>query len=74
MVPGVLILSRVIRAADNVFGRSVCAVPLAKFHSRLKPDADYTVRLERTDDAHATFSVLRADETIASGSLHLTAK
>jgi 3-hydroxyacyl-[acyl-carrier-protein] dehydratase len=59
VVPGVVLLDEVIRAAGGAR-----AVPSAKFHATLRPGEEFLIRIEQN-----RFSVRRGDTLIASGSL-----
>jgi 3-hydroxymyristoyl/3-hydroxydecanoyl-(acyl carrier protein) dehydratase len=71
IVPGVLILQRVLKAAANSFGAAVAEVTVAKFHARLKPDEQFNVVLERSAKDAVHFRVLRGDTLISGGILKL---
>lgn len=71
VVPGVVILTRVVNAAAKAFGAGVVDVTLAKFHVRLKPAEEFRIELERTGEDAVRFRVQRAETMIASGILRL---
>ena len=71
IVPGVLLLARVLEAAAHAFGVAVTGVPLAKFHARLKPAEKFEIALERSSDALVRFRVMRSETLIASGTFRL---
>jgi 3-hydroxymyristoyl/3-hydroxydecanoyl-(acyl carrier protein) dehydratase len=60
IVPGVVILEHVLRAA----GRSKASFPAVKFHAPLRPGEEFDVLIEGN-----RFRVRRADAVIASGTL-----
>ena len=72
IVPGVLLLARVLDAATHAFGSAVAGVPLAKFHARLKPEEEFEIALERSSDTVVRFRVVRSETLIASGTCHLS--
>jgi 3-hydroxymyristoyl/3-hydroxydecanoyl-(acyl carrier protein) dehydratase len=74
IVPGVLILQRVLRAAESSFGAPVTDVTVAKFHARLKPGENFRILLERTTPTGLNFRVLRGELLIAGGILTLSPK
>ncbi len=59
IVPGVVLLNEVLRAAPQAMN-----IPWAKFHAPLRPGEEFAIRI---DDRK--FSVHRGDTLIASGSL-----
>ncbi|HVC12745.1 MAG TPA: hypothetical protein VNE59_13965 [Burkholderiales bacterium] len=69
VVPGVLLVARVVRAAEGLAGAPLEAIPVAKFHAPLYPGVRFEIELERTSDATMAFRVLRDDALIASGKL-----
>jgi 3-hydroxyacyl-[acyl-carrier-protein] dehydratase len=71
IVPGVLILQRVIKAAERLFAGAVTAVTVAKFHARLKPDEKFRVAFEHSNADAVSFRVVRGEILIASGMLKL---
>lgn len=70
VVPGVLILDEVRRAALLMFGHEAktLRLPHAKFMSPIRPGEEATIELTRTG-ATITFSVLRGDVMVAKGAL-----
>ncbi len=74
IVPGVVILERVIEAAGRWLGRPVAVegLPQVKFVAPLRPGerADVTLRLEGSTLA---YSVMRDDVLVSRGSLRLRA-
>jgi 3-hydroxymyristoyl/3-hydroxydecanoyl-(acyl carrier protein) dehydratase len=58
IVPGVVILEHVLRAA----GRSKASFPSVKFHAPLRPGEEFVVAIDGT-----RFQVQRGDALIASG-------
>jgi 3-hydroxyacyl-[acyl-carrier-protein] dehydratase len=71
IVPGVLILQRVLKAAASSFGAAVSDVTVAKFHARLKPDEQFSIVLERSANGTIHFRVLRGETLISGGILKL---
>jgi 3-hydroxymyristoyl/3-hydroxydecanoyl-(acyl carrier protein) dehydratase len=71
MVPGVLLLARVARAATAAFGASVGGVPAVKFLAPLRPGERFEVELEPPAHAAVRFRVVRDGALIASGTLRL---
>lgn len=69
IVPGVLVLARVSRAAEVALGARVSAVREAKFHAPLRPGQDFDIELERADADEIKFRVLRGETRIAAGIL-----
>ncbi|HEX5476990.1 MAG TPA: hypothetical protein VFX09_03970 [Burkholderiales bacterium] len=69
VVPGVLLLARVARAAAKLADAPLAAVPVVRFHAPLRPGERFEVELERSAGALIEFRVLRGDTKIASGSL-----
>ena len=72
IVPGVLLLVRVLKAASAAWSACAGTVTVAKFHARLRPDETFTIQLEG-EEADARFRVVRGETLIASGILKLTA-
>jgi 3-hydroxymyristoyl/3-hydroxydecanoyl-(acyl carrier protein) dehydratase len=72
IVPGVLLLGRVLRAAGAMPRAPVNAIPTARFHAVLRPGEAFDIELERAG-ATVKFRVLRAETLIASGALGLSA-
>jgi 3-hydroxyacyl-[acyl-carrier-protein] dehydratase len=71
IVPGVLILARVINAAVMVFGAPVNAIPVVKFQARLMPNERFTIVLEPGSEDAVKFQVKRGDAVISAGILQL---
>ncbi len=69
VVPGVLLVARVVRAAAEMAGTPLEAIPAAKFHAPLYPGERFEIELERNADATIAFRVSRGDTLIASGKL-----
>jgi 3-hydroxymyristoyl/3-hydroxydecanoyl-(acyl carrier protein) dehydratase len=72
VVPGVVVLDHVLRAAEQWQSRSLSARALkqVKFHSPLLPGERADVSLE-TDGAVLTFRVTRDEQPVAQGSFTL---
>ena len=74
LVPGVVILDRVIDATEEWLGRQlhVRAVPQAKFLAPLRPCETATIALElRSSATMVVFTVRRGPTVIATGTLRL---
>jgi 3-hydroxyacyl-[acyl-carrier-protein] dehydratase len=69
IVPGALIVARVLRAAAALGAGPLEAVPVVKFHAPLRPGERFEIELEREREATIAFRVLRADVVVASGKL-----
>lgn len=69
IVPGVLMLARVLRAAETALGARVSAVREAKFHAPLRPDEGFDIELERANAEEVRFRVVRGETRIAAGTL-----
>jgi 3-hydroxyacyl-[acyl-carrier-protein] dehydratase len=69
IVPGALLVARVVRAAAPLAGGPLCAVPVAKFHAPLRPGERFEIELEPEREATIAFRVLRGDVVLASGKL-----
>lgn len=69
VVPGALLLARVVNAVKAAFDRSVETIAVAKFHTPLKPAEQFEIELSRLDDDIIKFRVLRDETLIASGKL-----
>lgn len=71
VVPGVVILDEVIRAAERCLGRPlhVTGLPAAKFLSPLLPGVDAVIEFSRRG-ATWSFVVAAGETTIARGVLH----
>ncbi|HEY7872078.1 MAG TPA: hydroxymyristoyl-ACP dehydratase [Rudaea sp.] len=70
IVPGVVLLERVVAAARRAFGADVTGLPQVKFLRPLWPDEIAELRIERSG-ASAKFSIHRGQELIATGMLEL---
>jgi 3-hydroxyacyl-[acyl-carrier-protein] dehydratase len=71
IVPGVLILARVIKAAAMVYGAAVDAVRVAKFQAPLAPNERFTIVLEPGSEDAVKFQVVRGETLISGGILQL---
>ena len=71
IVPGVLILARVIKAAAMLYGAPVDAVRVAKFQARLAPNERFTIVLEPGSEDAVKFQVVRGEAVISGGILQL---
>lgn len=71
VVPGVLILTRVLSAAASVFGCDARTVSVAKFQAPLKPGESYAIHLDRGAERNVRFEVTRGADAIARGSITL---
>jgi 3-hydroxyacyl-[acyl-carrier-protein] dehydratase len=71
IVPGVLILARVMKAAALVFGAPVSAIPVVKFQARLMPQERFTIVLEPGSKDAVKFQVIRGEAVISGGILQL---
>ena len=71
VVPGVVLLSRVMHAAEQGFGPDlkIVAVPATKFSAVLRPGEKFDVSLEMAGDKLIRFVITRGETRIASGSL-----
>ena len=71
VVPGVVLLSEVIRALAQHLGRpvSVTGFPNVKFASPLLPEVEAQISFTVKDDRRAAFDVSVADRRIVSGSV-----
>lgn len=70
VVPGVVLLERVVAASRRAFGMEVTGLPQVKFLHPLRPDEIGELRIVRAG-ATARFSIYSAQELIASGMLEL---
>ncbi|HEY5810804.1 MAG TPA: hypothetical protein VIT67_22730 [Povalibacter sp.] len=70
VVPAVVLLDHVQQAAQRWLGRriSVCSLSQAKFLAPLLPEQDARIQL-RLQDKELRFTVLRAHDVIAQGSM-----
>lgn len=75
IVPGVVLLTEVWRAAQREFDGQLglIGVPVAKFHAPLLPDCEFSIELARSGAATIRFKVVRGSTLIASGSLACSA-
>ncbi len=73
IVPGVLLLSRVLRAIGATPGGRVTAISTARFHAVLRPGEPFDIELESAGGTTVKFRVLRLETLIASGALGLSA-
>ena len=71
LVPGVLILTRVLTAAASIFGCEARTVSVAKFQAPLKPGESYAIHLDRGTERNVRFEVTRGPDAIARGSIML---
>ncbi|HVS26597.1 MAG TPA: acyl-CoA synthetase [Burkholderiales bacterium] len=71
VVPGAVLLSRVMHAAEQGFGPGIkiVAVPATKFSAVLHPGEKFDVSLEMAGDSLIRFVITRGETRIASGSL-----
>jgi len=67
VVPGVLLLARIARAAAEIAEAPLETIAAAKFHAPLRPGESFVIDLERQADATVTFRVLRGETMIATG-------
>jgi 3-hydroxymyristoyl/3-hydroxydecanoyl-(acyl carrier protein) dehydratase len=70
IVPGVLLLARVLKVAAAAWNARAGTVKVAKFHARLMPDEDFAIELEG-EKSDARFRVVRGETLIATGVLKL---
>lgn len=74
IVPGVLLLSRVMAAIEKFFPQvDVVAARTVRFHKPLVPGERFSVHLRR-DDTSLRFEVIREGERMASGQFLLRAE
>lgn len=69
VVPGVVLLARVVSAVKAAYNCKVAAIAVAKFHTPLKPAERFEIELGRVDDGDIKFRVLRGETLIATGKL-----
>jgi 3-hydroxyacyl-[acyl-carrier-protein] dehydratase len=74
VVPGVLLLARVARAAAPLLGAPLAAIPVAKFHAPLRPGERFEIALDPAEDASIRFRVHCGETLIASGTLRRGAR
>lgn len=67
VVPGALLLDMVIRAAEVNGEWRVSEVVRMKFHSRLKPETEFSIRLRSIDDGQVEVSCRVGEEPLISG-------
>jgi len=71
VVPGVVLLDEVLRAARQALGADAghATLPWVKFHAPLRPGEEFVSRLEPLGVGSFRFTVRRGETLIASGSL-----
>jgi 3-hydroxyacyl-[acyl-carrier-protein] dehydratase len=71
IIPGVLLLSEVMRAVEHHFGPLVGSYswPIVKFIAPLRPNERFAINIESEDRDRFAFSVTRGGTMIVSGSL-----
>lgn len=69
VVPGALLLGRVLRFAGTPIGEGQGAILAARFHAVLRPGEAFEIELEPSGSEAVKFRVLRAETLIASGSV-----
>jgi 3-hydroxymyristoyl/3-hydroxydecanoyl-(acyl carrier protein) dehydratase len=71
IVPGALILCRVLEAAREAIGAHFVpvSIPLARFHAPLRPGEDFVCAIERVDATTFKFRVRRGSDLVASGTM-----
>jgi len=74
VVPGVLLLARVARAAAPLMKGPLAAIPAAKFHAPLRPAEHFEIELEAEGKASIGFRVRRGELLVASGMLRFGAR
>ena len=67
IVPGVVLLHRVCRAASEACGVVVTEIPVVKFLAPLRPGELFDIALDRTSGDCCAFRVTRGETLIASG-------
>jgi 3-hydroxyacyl-[acyl-carrier-protein] dehydratase len=67
IIPGVLVLARVVNAVDAAFNRKVREIPVAKFHAPLRPAERFEIELSQAGPHSVKFRVTRGETLIASG-------
>jgi len=70
VVPGVVLLDRVVAAIERIWPTRVAGFAQVKFLRPLLPDRQVELLLERADTVR--FRILDGTETLASGSAELT--
>jgi 3-hydroxyacyl-[acyl-carrier-protein] dehydratase len=73
IVPGVLLLARVARAAAQLAPAPLAAIPVAKFHAPLRPGERFEIEFERMGATSIGFRVHSGAILIASGTLRFAA-
>ena len=71
IVPGVLLLSRVVHAAEGFFEARIGAVTSARFQVPLKPDERFEIVFSEAAENRVRFRVLHGDIQVANGVLEL---
>ena len=69
VVPGVVLLDEVIKAAETAYSDHVTAVPIAKFLQPLAPGQPCRIDFSRQGGGHIQFVCSTQGETIATGLL-----
>ena len=72
IVPGVVVLRSVCRAAASSLGAAIAGVPAVKFHAPLKPAEPFEIELDPRRGESVGFRVVRGETLIASGTLRLS--
>jgi len=74
VVPGVLLLDRIVEACENWLGVAlrIDAMPQVKFLAPLLPDETATAVLQRESDDSVAFRLLRGGQLLASGILKIS--
>lgn len=70
IVPGVILLDRVVAAVERVWGLRTYGLPQVKFLRPLRPDQVAALSIER-DQASARFRIHAGGDLIASGVMEL---
>lgn len=70
IVPGVVLLERVVACARRAFGAGVAGLPQVKFLRPLRPGEVAELRIER-NGIGVKFSIHRGQELVAAGTLEL---
>ncbi len=70
IVPGVVLLERVVAAVERAFAANVAGLPQVKFLRPLRAEETAELRIERTATS-AKFSIHRGQDLITSGTLEL---
>jgi len=69
VVPGVILLDRVVATVECVWGKRIAGLPQVKFLRPLLPDQE--VELVIADDGNIHFSIVLGAMTIATGDIEL---